>query len=294
MAYRFHPECDVPSDEAVLWRYMDFTKFVDLLATKELYLCRVDLLDDQREGRFTEPEFTRLSQRRDDFATSTEKNRPWFFVNCWCGSERESMPMWDLYAGKAYGVAVKTTMKSLKAAIAGARDPIFIGRVRYLDWKRHDVNEKGNLIAMCLRKADGYRGEDEVRLVFWSDLLEPVREPGAQLDAGTPIDVERIARGVMAQLAPVFPAADFTGVNGRWLVVKAWLKHTERLRLEQTPRGKRVAVDVTALIDEVVIGPQAADWLPKLTRKVLRRYNLSDLSEKVRSSGLCVPRRRHE
>jgi hypothetical protein len=288
LAYIPHPECEVPGDDTALWHYMDFTKFVDLVATAELYLRRVDKLDDQREGRFTEREFTRLKQRRDDLATSTESGRSLFFVNCWCGSERESMAMWDLYGGKNHGVAVKTTMESLKAAISGAELPIYIGRVQYRDWKRHDVNDKGNMVAMCLRKADGYSCEKEVRLVFWAAQLEPVREPAAERDTGTPINVERVAEGVMAELAHLFPSADFTGVNGRLLVAEAWLKYKERQRLEHAGPGTRVPVDVAILMHEVVIGPRAPDWLLGLTRNLLRRYNLSSLSAKVRLSELCA------
>lgn len=33
-----------------IWRYMDFTKFVDLLDTKTLFFTRADRFDDQFEG----------------------------------------------------------------------------------------------------------------------------------------------------------------------------------------------------------------------------------------------------
>jgi hypothetical protein len=270
---------------------MDFTKFVDLLATTELYLRRVDLLDDPREGRFTDPEWTRLLQRRDDMAPSTEKSRSLSFVNCWREGTDESRAMWDLYGANACGVAIKTTMKSLMSAVDGSDFPIYIGRVEYVDWKQHDRDDPGNLIGVCVRKSEGYRHEQEVRLLFWAPLLEPVREPGAQLDAGTPIDVERVAQGVMADLAALFPSADFTGVNGRLLVVEAWVKYTERLRLQHADPGKRVAVDIATLLDEVVVGPKAESWILELARAVVKHYGLS---VKVRPSELSAPRRGRE
>ena len=293
LAYLFHPECDAPSDDTVLWRYMDFTKFVDLVVTTELYLRRVDLLDDPREGLFKDPEWTRLLQRTDDMAPSTENSRSLSFVNCWCEGADESRAMWDLYGANARGIAIKTTMNSVRSAIGGSDLPIYIGRVEYVDWKQHD-RDPGNLIGMCVRKSEGYRHEREVRLLFWSPLLEPVREPGAQLDAGTSIDVQRVAHGVMAQLAALFPSADFTGVNGRLLVAEAYLRYTARPRLQHADCGKRVAVNVATLIDEVVIGPQAPGWLLDLTRNVLERCNLSNLCVKVRSSELFAPRRQYE
>ena len=42
-----------PADEAAaVWRYMDFAKFVDLLATEELYFARADKLGDPFEGLY--------------------------------------------------------------------------------------------------------------------------------------------------------------------------------------------------------------------------------------------------
>ena len=56
-------ELRYPGDDAVLWRYMDFAKFVDLLVSRTLWFSRVDRLGDSREGLLTESEFTRLSKR---------------------------------------------------------------------------------------------------------------------------------------------------------------------------------------------------------------------------------------
>ena len=44
------PSESVPSDDAILWRYLDFTKFAALLNSKALYFCRLDCLGDPFEG----------------------------------------------------------------------------------------------------------------------------------------------------------------------------------------------------------------------------------------------------
>jgi hypothetical protein len=36
--------------DTVLWRYMDFTKFISMLVTNRLWLARVDCLGDAFEG----------------------------------------------------------------------------------------------------------------------------------------------------------------------------------------------------------------------------------------------------
>ena len=45
-----HPAFSPPSDDAVLWRYMDFTKFVSLLDRSALFFARADKLNDPFEG----------------------------------------------------------------------------------------------------------------------------------------------------------------------------------------------------------------------------------------------------
>ena len=45
-----HPDLNPPQDNAVLWRYMDFTKFVSLLDRRALYFSRADKLGDPFEG----------------------------------------------------------------------------------------------------------------------------------------------------------------------------------------------------------------------------------------------------
>lgn len=41
---------DVPDKNATIWRYMDFTEFVDILSNGGLFFARVDKLGDDFEG----------------------------------------------------------------------------------------------------------------------------------------------------------------------------------------------------------------------------------------------------
>ena len=40
--YKEHPAFNPPTDDAVLWRYMDFTKFASLLESSALFFVRAD------------------------------------------------------------------------------------------------------------------------------------------------------------------------------------------------------------------------------------------------------------
>ena len=51
--YEEHPACTSPPPNAILWRYMDFMKYVSLLDRKALFFGRVDKLGDPFEGFYT-------------------------------------------------------------------------------------------------------------------------------------------------------------------------------------------------------------------------------------------------
>jgi hypothetical protein len=51
--YTEHPSfLQPPDDNENLWRYMDFTKFVSLIARSALHFTRGDKFDDQFEGSY--------------------------------------------------------------------------------------------------------------------------------------------------------------------------------------------------------------------------------------------------
>ncbi len=113
-----HPQIVTPPDETVLWRYMDFAKFVQLIDTKSLWLSRQDQFEDPLEGTLTDGELQQLKEFEESISTpfldryqsvSSFLIKP-VFVSCWRSGPHESMAMWDLY-GKGSGiVAVKTTV----------------------------------------------------------------------------------------------------------------------------------------------------------------------------------------
>src|SRR5262245_45793791 len=41
---------DTPSRDTIIWRYMDFSKLLHLVASRRLYFCRANLLPDSWEG----------------------------------------------------------------------------------------------------------------------------------------------------------------------------------------------------------------------------------------------------
>lgn len=53
--YKLHELFIEPQDQnAKIWRYIDFTKFVSLIDSQELFFARADKFDDPFEGSFSE------------------------------------------------------------------------------------------------------------------------------------------------------------------------------------------------------------------------------------------------
>ena len=45
-----YTDYEIPEDESVIWRYLDFPKFVSLLKDRALFMTRADKFDDVFEG----------------------------------------------------------------------------------------------------------------------------------------------------------------------------------------------------------------------------------------------------
>ena len=211
--------CVQPPDDAVLWRYLDFTKFVDLISTKKLFFSRADKLGDPFEGSYTathipsESDLEHLTkeqrqQVRDgrsfEIAASRD-NRKLFFINCWHLNPAESAAMWKLYSQSNESVAIQTTFGKLKTSLAHALQRIDCGAVNYLDYNTERIEEqRGHLVFMSKRKS--FEHEREVRLIFWSvdDVSSYNTRINHEPPPGYPIDCDL---GELIQSVYVSPAS---------------------------------------------------------------------------------------
>lgn len=139
------------NEHDVLWKYLDFHKFIDLISNKTLHFTRLDQFEDPFEGVSEElinerycwkdtPEEHNMQHLGKDVAKlmanqanskiaqykkESEKFQKSQFVNCWNKLERESMAMWNLYSNsnsiaiKLYG---KKFIDNLKTLIENQKD----------------------------------------------------------------------------------------------------------------------------------------------------------------------------
>jgi hypothetical protein len=110
----------------LLWRYMNFRKFEDLLQKSALYFSRPDKFKDPFEGRFSPGNSTKMSIPDAEFhaaypiapvgkklEAAQEIMRQCVFVSCWHRNTTESREMWEAYTSGADSVAINTSAKAL-------------------------------------------------------------------------------------------------------------------------------------------------------------------------------------
>lgn len=124
----------IKKEKAVkIWRYMDFTKFVYLLNTENLYFVRSDKFEDSFEGSTP---VSNVNFRGGITSNFLKEFRRYVAINSWHINEHESAAMWKLYAKDNYGIAIQSTYKRLMDALADANEEIEVGLVQYIDFQK--------------------------------------------------------------------------------------------------------------------------------------------------------------
>lgn len=248
----YHPKCyQVPPKDALLWRYMDFPKFVSLLDSGELFFTRADQFEDRFEcargfyfhkdaiydtkkmkeltfkakgqlmkSGIDNPTYeeidAELKKEMQGMIQKQQEKRKEYFVSCWHSNDFESEAMWNLYiSAKNQGVAIQSTVERLCYSLDNK--DFEVGKVNYISFKEPlDIDS-----IPVWYKRTAFQHEQEVRAI--------IREAGV------------------------------------------------------TSGGKPVAVDLDMLIEKVYISPSAPNWFASLVEHVLHNYGLN---KKVEHSKL--------
>ena len=68
--YINNPNIKLPNDpNTIVWKYLDLSKFLDLLLSQQLFMSRSDKFEDQYEGTFSEPTYEEI-KKLSEFAHS--------------------------------------------------------------------------------------------------------------------------------------------------------------------------------------------------------------------------------
>jgi len=223
-----------PDTNAPIWRYLDFSKFVDLLETQTLFFNRTDRFDDEFEGSYPQLNTllrpmlyggeTKISAHLLAKMSVTFKEwRRFMAINCWHMSNHESAAMWKLYLKGNEGISICSTYNRLVESFLPCDDTIYVGVVKYIDYDTEWMPE-GSLFYPFVHKRKSFQHENELRAIICRFPIE--KDGKADLSQDT-ID-----------------------------------------------QGINVPIAFTKLVSKVCVAPTSPGWFRRLVEVVLKKYNL--------------------
>ena len=186
--YCTNPNSTLPEDpNTIVWKYLDLSKFLDLLLSQKLFMSRSDKFEDQYEGTFSEPTFEeikKLSENNPEFLDYYKSKREKVVVSSWHINEYESFAMWQIFTQNSEGLAIQSTVERLQKALKLETNfNQYIGEVNYIDYKKEHIPFDDSFFPF-LFKRKSFQYEREVRII--SDLSEK----NITINDGIKIDVD--------------------------------------------------------------------------------------------------------
>ncbi len=194
--YVSDPDIQLPADyDTVVWKYLDLSKFVDLLLYRKLFMSRSDKFEDQYEGTFSEPTFEeikKLSADNPDFLDFYKTRRKNVVVSSWHLNQYESFAMWQIFTQKTEGLAIQSTLGRLqKALVREKKYEQHIGQVHYIDYKKEYIPFENSFFPfMFKRKSFVY--EREIRIITDVTAHHLIIDNGLKIDVDLTHLIEKI------------------------------------------------------------------------------------------------------
>ncbi|WKL44857.1 hypothetical protein [Flavobacterium sp. ZE23DGlu08] len=159
----------LPEDpNTIVWKYLDLSKFLDLLMSEKLFMSRSDKFEDQYEGTFSEPTFEeikKLSIDNPDFLNYYKTHREKVAISSWHINEYESFAMWQIFTQNSEGLAIQSTIGRLQESLIPETNfNQYIGEVNYIDYKKEHI-PFDDMFFPFLFKRKSFQYEGEVRII---------------------------------------------------------------------------------------------------------------------------------
>ena len=167
--YKENSNSTLPENlDTIVWKYLDLSKFLDLLLSQKLFMSRSDKFEDQYEGTFSEPTFEeikKLSENNPEFLDYYKSKREKVIISSWHINEYESFAMWQIFTQNSEGLAIQSTVKRLQNALIPEKNyDQFIGEVNYIDYKKEHIPFNDAFFPF-LFKRKSFQYEREVRII---------------------------------------------------------------------------------------------------------------------------------
>ena len=190
-----HEQILQPDDDTIVWKYLDLSKFLDLLMCRQLFMSRSDKFEDQYEGTFSEPTFEeikKIAENNAEFLDYYKTHRKNVVISSWHINEYESYAMWQIFTKNNEGLAIQSTIGRLKEALEPERGyEQYIGEVKYIDYKKEYIPFDNDFFPF-LFKRKSFQYEREVRIV--SDLTQHNLSINEGIKAN--VDISRLIRKI--------------------------------------------------------------------------------------------------
>src|SRR5215217_5999416 len=119
--YKNNPNISIPDNrDTVVWKYLDLSKFLDLLMSKKLFMSRSDKFEDQYEGTFSEPTFEeirKIAENNPEFLDTYKSQRKNVIISSWHINEYESFAMWQIFTQNSEGLAIQSTIGRIQESL---------------------------------------------------------------------------------------------------------------------------------------------------------------------------------
>ncbi len=166
--YADNENINLPSDDTIVWKYLDLSKFLDMLLSKQLFMSRSDKFEDQYEGTFSEPtyeEIKKIAANNSKFLDYYKSHREKVVISSWHINEYESYAMWQIFTKNNEGLAIQSTIGRLKEALVPEKKYLQnIGAVNYIDYKKEYIPFEDTFFPF-LFKRKSFQYEREVRVI---------------------------------------------------------------------------------------------------------------------------------
>lgn len=159
---------DLPTKETIIWRYMGFDKFLDLLLTNTIKFSRASIATDKHEISW----ILEVLKKNQDFEKDIEgatfhiqNLRNSTYISCWVNKQNESRSFWASYLDLSkQGVAIKTTVGDFIDSIDWEGKGFDYNRIDYRD--KFDNEEIQSNITAVNTKNPAYVDENEIRFTI--------------------------------------------------------------------------------------------------------------------------------
>jgi hypothetical protein len=194
--FKNNPTIKLPADpNTIVWKYLDLSKFLDLLLSQKLFMSRSDKFEDQYEGTFSEPTFEEIKKLAIDkpaFLDYYKSHREKVAISSWHINEYESFAMWQIFTQNSEGLAIQSTIGRLQKALEPEKNYTqFIGEVNYIDYKKEHI-PFDDLFFPFLFKRKSFQYEREVRILSDISATNNIINEGLKIDVNIDQLIEKI------------------------------------------------------------------------------------------------------